>query len=510
MSQLKTTSRQPSGRLQVLLLTEGTYPYHFGGVSTWCHMLLRQLPEVDFTLMSIISDPRLPALYELSTNVVALRPVALWGVLDAVEAQTGMDVAELQRRRRRTTARIIAYRFVPLLHLLLQEILMADDEPERLGASIHAIHRFALEYDLDTALRSRCAWDAFAATVSDCFPHIAAHHGYPGAELRLSDLTSGMQWLHHLLFPIAQPLPRVDVAHAAMSGLCAVVALCAKFEHGAGFLLTEHGIYIRECYLAEAGFSASLFLKILRLRFALRVTQLTYAMADLISPCCDYNKRWEARLGASDDRLETIYYGMDATMFSPAERAADWVSGAPPTVVWVGRINPLKDLRTLVESAAVVHHERPEIRFLLYGSAAAEDEGYYQEILALRAELALDAVVTFCGYVAEPAAAYHQADLVVLSSVSEAFPFSILEAMLCGKPVVATAVGGVPEEIAGCGVTVEPRNPLALGHAILQLIQDPERRAVLGRAAREKAVREYSLNQFGRTYFASYERLARN
>jgi glycosyltransferase involved in cell wall biosynthesis len=82
--------------------------------------------------------------------------------------------------------------------------------------------------------------------------------------------------------------------------------------------------------------------------------------------------------------------------------------------------------------------------------------------------------------------------------------------MLCGKPVVATAVGGVPEEIAGCGVTVEPRNPLALGHAILQLIQDPERRAVLGRAAREKAVREYSLNQFGRTYFASYERLARN
>jgi hypothetical protein len=271
MSQLKTTSRQPSGRLQVLLLTEGTYPYHFGGVSTWCHMLLRQLPEVDFTLMSIISDPRLPALYELSTNVVALRPVALWGVLDAVEAQTGMDVAELQRRRRRTTAKIIAYRFVPLLHLLLQEILMADDEPERLGASIHAIHRFALEYDLDTALRSRCAWDAFAATVSDCFPHIAAHHGYPGAELRLSDLTSGMQWLHHLLFPIAQPLPRVDVAHAAMSGLCAVVALCAKFEHSAGFLLTEHGIYIRECYLAEAGFSASLFLKILRLRFALRV-----------------------------------------------------------------------------------------------------------------------------------------------------------------------------------------------------------------------------------------------
>lgn len=245
------------------------------------------------------------------------------------------------------------------------------------------------------------------------------------------------------------------------------------------------------------------------MRFALRVTQLSYAVADLISPCCDYNKRWEARLGASDDRLETIYYGVDATIFSPAKRAADWESDAPPTVVWVGRINPLKDLRTLLEAAAVVHRDRPDVRFLLYGSAAVEDEAYHQEILALHAELALEAVVTFCGYISEPAAAYHQADLVVLSSVSEAFPFSILEAMLCGKPVVATAVGGVPEEIAGCGVTVEPRNSAAMGHAILELMRDPERRVVLGRAAREKAVREYSLHQFGRTYSSIYTKLAR-
>jgi glycosyltransferase involved in cell wall biosynthesis len=293
-----------------------------------------------------------------------------------------------------------------------------------------------------------------------------------------------------------------------MSGVCALVALCAKLEHGAGFLLTEHGIYIRESYLAEAGSSASLFLKVLRLRFALRVTQLSYAMADLISPCCDYNKRWEARLGAPAERLRTIYYGVDATTFSPAETPGDQVASKPPTVVWVGRINPLKDLHTLMHAAAVVHHARPDIRFLMYGSAAAEDEGYHQEILTLRTELALDSIVSFRGYIAQPAAAYHQADVVILSSVSEAFPFSILEAMLCGKPVVATAVGGVPEEIDGCGVTVEPRNPAALGHAILELMQDSARRAILGQAAREKALREYSLDQFGRAYHASYQRIS--
>jgi glycosyltransferase involved in cell wall biosynthesis len=499
---------QSAQRLQVLLLTEGTYPYHFGGVSTWCDLLLRELPEVDFTLMSMISDARLQPLYALPVNVVELRPVALWGVLDSTESQSAAVVPDLYRRRRRTSDRVLSQTFVPLLQCFLHELFVSDDEPERLGASIHAIHRFALEYELDTAMRSRAAWDTFAAAAAEYFPRMAASRGYPRAELRLSDLTSGMQWLHHVLFPIARPLPRVDVAHAAMSGVCAVVALCAKLEHGAGFLLTEHGIYIRECYLAEAGSGASLFLKVLRLRFALRVTQLSYAMADLISPCCDYNKRWEARLGAPADRLQTIYYGVDATTFSPAETPADQVSGQPPTVVWVGRINPLKDLRTLMEAAAVVHRERPDIRFLLYGSAAAEDEGYHQEILTLRRELALEDVVSFRGYIAQPAAAYHQADLVMLSSVSEAFPFSILEAMLCGKPVVATAVGGVPEEIGGCGVTVEPRNPAAMGHAILELMQDSERRGNLGRAARVKALRQYSLDQFGRAYNASYEMIS--
>ena len=500
---------QSAQRLRVLLLTEGTYPYHFGGVSTWCDMLLRQLPEVDFTLMSIISDARLLPLYALPANVVDLRPVALWGVLDSIESQTGLVDREFRRRRRRTTDRVITRRFVPLLRWMLRELLVADDEPERLGASIHAIHRFALEFELNTAMRSRAAWDTFALLATEHFPRMAASRGYPRARLHLSDLTTGMQWLHHVLFPIAHPLPRVDVAHAAMSGVCALVAACAKLEHGAGFLLTEHGIYIRESYLAEAGSAASLFLKVLRLRFALRVTQLSYATADLISPCCDYNKRWEARLGAPADRLQTIYYGVDSTTFSPAETSSDsQVDPEQPTVVWVGRINPLKDLHTLMRAAAVVHRERPDIRFLLYGSAAAEDEGYHQEILRVRTELALDDVVSFRGYIAQPAAAYRQADVVILSSVSEAFPFSILEAMLCGKPVVATAVGGVPEEIDGCGITVEPRNAAAMGHAILELMQDSDRRANLGQAARDKALREYSLDQFGRSYSATYRRIS--
>jgi glycosyltransferase involved in cell wall biosynthesis len=249
------------------------------------------------------------------------------------------------------------------------------------------------------------------------------------------------------------------VAHAAMAGSCTLVAICAKLEHGAAFMLTEHGIYLREAYLAAAASSDSLFLKLLRLRFARRITELSYATADQISPCCDYNKRWELRLGAEPERVRTLYYGVDSTEFTPTEKSP---SEKPSVVVWVGRINPLKDLRTLVESAKLVNVERPDVRFLLFGSAASEDEGYHQEILALRAQLGLEDTIIFRGYVAQPAAAYNEGDIVILSSLSEAFPFSILEAMLCAKPVVATAVGGIPEQIEGCGIAVEPRSPVAM------------------------------------------------
>jgi glycosyltransferase involved in cell wall biosynthesis len=290
-----------------------------------------------------------------------------------------------------------------------------------------------------------------------------------------------------------------------MAGNCSLVAVCAKLEHGAAFMLTEHGIYLREAYLAAAAKTDSLFLKLLRLRFARRITELSYAVADQISPCCDYNKRWELRLGAAPDRLKTLSYGVDTEQFKPDDASP---RALPSVVVWVGRINPLKDLQTLIEAASLVRSERPDVKFELFGSAAGEDDDYFQQMLELRTRLGLEHVVEFRGYTDQPAAAYHNGDVVVLSSVSEAFPYSILEAMLCGKPVVATAVGGVPEEIEGCGIVVEPRNPSDMARGLLEILNDPERCVELGRAARAKGVELYGLEQFTASHYTSYLRLA--
>src|SRR5439155_25726605 len=72
-------------RLSVLLTTEGTYPYHGGGVSTWCDALTKQLSEVDFTLLAVTMHPYLAPKYELAANVKEVLTVPLWGTEDPAE-----------------------------------------------------------------------------------------------------------------------------------------------------------------------------------------------------------------------------------------------------------------------------------------------------------------------------------------------------------------------------------------------------------------------------------------
>ena len=107
---------------------------------------------------------------------------------------------------------------------------------------------------------------------------------------------------------------------------------------------------------------------------------------------------------------------------------------------------------------------RPDVRFLLYGAAPPGNERYHALCMELYDELGLANNVSFEGFSSNILEAYARANLVVLSSISEGFPFSTLEAMLCGRAVVATAVGGVAEQItADCGRVVRPRDPDALG-----------------------------------------------
>jgi glycosyltransferase involved in cell wall biosynthesis len=484
--------------LRVLLVTEGTYPYAWGGVSTWCDSLLSVLTDVCFHIVSIVAAPDMPVRFEVPPNVRSVSTVPLWGVQDVKETWPGLGAMALRRSRSSATNEAIEEDFLPALRGFLLGILDTNCDAPAVVAHVHAIYRFLRTNDLRETMRSPLVWETYVQSVQEVYE--VASHELLLPELELWELTTGMQWVTRWLFPLAEEIPEVDVVHAAMAGICTIVSVAAVREHGAGFLLTEHGVYLRERYIAETSRQDSFFLKLLGLRFARRMTELAYTLADQISPCCDYNSRWEREVGAESHQLETIYYGVDSDVFS-ADRP---VSANPRTVVWVGRINPLKDLETLLRAAAETIQRRPDVQFLLYGDADIEDQAYLQICLDLHEELGLGDSVKFCGFTDNPAEAFLSGDLVVLSSISEGFPYSTLEAMLCGRPIVATSVGGLPEQIKGAGTVVEPRNPVALAVAILDILDNPEHCLALGRAARERAMGEFGHSKFRSRHHTSY------
>lgn len=469
---------------RVLLITEGTYPYHWGGVSTWCHSLTHELSEIEFVLLALAKDPLLEPQFELAPNVVELRTIPLWGVLNASDLSG-----------RNGPARSSIGEFVPLFRVLVGQLTGARRNDAALARAIHGMYRYFLEHDFDAAFRSHEAWDALSEEVRE---------NSAGADVSLADLTTALHCVYHWCFPLSQRIPQTDVVHAAMVGVSTLVAAAAKLEHHVPVLLSEHGIYLRERYLAEHASTESVFLKRLKLGFARRMTELSYTLSDIVSPCCDYNRRWELRNGAGPAKLETTYYGVDAETFAPEEPGG---VGAP-VVTWAGRFHPIKDIETLLRAAAIVYRDRPDVHFRLFGSNPAGTEQYLDRCLRLHERLGLDRTVSFEDFQPHSPAMFGDADLVVLTSISEGFPFTTLEAMLCGKPIVATAVGGVQEQIPpSCGLTVGPRDPEAMAAAILEILHDPAACAQRGRAARIWAASMFGIDRFRSSHYGLYGRL---
>lgn len=172
---------------------------------------------------------------------------------------------------------------------------------------------------------------------------------------------------------------------------------------------------------------------------------------------------------------------------------------AVPLLVSVGRLKAPKDFSTLVR--AVARLEPRSWRLIIVGDGPERPALERQ----LHAE-GLDDAVEFVGERSDVSELLAGADAFVLSSRSEGMPLSVLEAMAAGLPVVATAVGGVPEVVVHdeTGVLVAPGDAEALAAALARLIDDPELRRRLGSAGRSRAARHFDLPRFRQAHVELY------
>lgn len=479
----------------VLLCTEGTYPYVEGGVSTWCDSLCGRLADIDFTLFALTATPDVDLRYELPPNARKVLHVPMWGAQEPAEyVLGGLPIHELYRRKRATTDAVIEREFLPLLHGLLRGI--AGTEPPEAGVEIvHGLWKFFQRYDWKAGWKSEPAWRAFLDA------ELAAEDVLPGEDPTVWDLTSAGRWLYHFLMPLSAPVPRTDIVHSTISSLAALPCIIAKREYGSRFVVTDHGVSIRERYIALGDSEFTAYGKRFLTRMAGFIARLTYSYADVVAPVVNFNRRWEVRYGADPARIETIYNGVDPEVFAPRPKPP-----GPPTAIAAARVFPLKDIETMIRAAAVVRRTIPDVQFLLYGSLEA-DPPYVERCRALVSELGLEQTFQFKGVHSKPSELYAEGDVTVLSSISEAFPYTVLESMSCGRPVVGTDVGGVREALEGFGLIVPPRDPETFGRAVVTLLQNDELRVELGRKAREEVLARFQITDSVDAYRRLYARL---
>ncbi|MGW3104123.1 glycosyltransferase [Streptomyces sp. NPDC001100] len=339
----------------------------------------------------------------------------------------------------------------------------------------------------------------------------------PGAlrtarEARVPDLLSVAAHIERALRPLSldwyedDALGSVDLCHATAGGTAALPGLLARHFAGVPLLVTEYGVQLRTHYLASA--DAPPAVRALLAAFHGRLAAEVYRRAALITPGNTHTRRWQERCGADRAKLRTVHPGMEASRFAEVGEAPDRAD--PDTLVWVGRIEPAKDLISLLHAFAEIRKEEPKVRLRIVGApAGAEGAAYLGHCRALAAQLFPDEAegvhavgdnpVSFeeIGGPEAPtlAEAYASGTVIVLSSVVEGFPIGLVEAMFCGRATVSTDVGAVVEVIGGTGLVVPPRNPRALAEACVTLLRDPERRARLGAAARARALELFTVEQ---------------
>ena len=475
--------------MRILLTTESTYPYFQGGVSTWAHALVSGMTEHEFVVAAVVGNPYVDRAFDVPANTSVVS-IPLWGTETVAEY---VKPAARVRQRGARGKRLQEQAFVELMLPAYEEVignLLEHREPRALGVAIAHIAEYCEDYDLRDALRDPRCWQLIRTRLSE--------HPMLG-DISMADAIDFARSLYRYLMPLAVPLPNVDVAHASGAALCALPAIAVKLRKGVPLLLTEHGVYVRERVLQLVRDDTPLLRKMLLGNLYGAVARCAYAYADAVLPVCEYNTRWEYQLGADPDRLKVVYNGVDPNEFLPRTVELD-----RPTIAYVGRIEPLKDVLGLITAVARVRRVIPDVLCRIYGPV--DDPRYAARCRAAVSAFGLEENVVFEGTTDDPSQAYQESDVVVLCSVSEGFPYTVVEAMCSGRPVVATAVGGVPEALNRPELLVEPQHPQALADAVVALFRKtPAERTAIGEEFRERAVRLFSQERFLEEYRALYQ-----
>jgi len=481
----------------VCLVLEGTYPYVSGGVAAWAHELLLNQPDLTFHIVTFLAPgaPRIPK-YILPDNVVGITPITLQ-YLESGRAYNRHDLQLLEK-----------------LEPLLTELNGGADAAV-LASIIKILQPQRKHLGARVLLESPAAWNLVQRMYRRNF-------------IGGSFLEYYWSWrsIFGGLFSVLLPeIPRAGLYHALCTGFAGLFAARAALETERPMVLTEHGIYtnerrielgtanwFREINPGDLGAQAvHTELRDIWIKMFATYSRICYQVASPILTLFGDNQQIQQREGAESSRLGIIPNGVDVLRYGLIARKKDH----PPTVALIGRVVPIKGVKTFISACLAIKQRVPNVRALILGPQD-EDPMYYAECRALVNHLGLQDTVLFLGQV-KLDVFLGEIDVVALTSVSEAQPLVILEAGAAGVPSVATNVGACREMIFGCanesprlgagGAIAKVADSFDIAEQICTLLLDPELRQQCGEVMRNRVKRYYSSVEQHGSYRSVYDRL---
>lgn len=244
-----------------------------------------------------------------------------------------------------------------------------------------------------------------------------------------------------------------------------------------------------------------------------QLDQRALPLYDHVIAVSEVTKGHLLRAGVRPERLSVLYNGIDTNTWKPGDRlqasrqlkARFGLPAEARVLGFIGRLSAEKDLPTAMAVAAAVLESDPSLMLLVVGEGAMQDE-----LPKLAAQHGILERVKAVGHQKIGPELYQGLDAYFMTSKTEGLPNTLLEAMACGIPSVATAVGGIPELVGSSqAVALAPSGDVsALSRALLQILADPARAQVQGEVARARILEAFSFQDRLERIESLYQQLA--
>ena len=467
--------------MRICLICEGSYPYTVGGVSSWVQQLITLFPQHEFSIYAIGEHRKQQGNYQykLPENVKLVEEVFL---SDALEDSSfrGKTKENLKNWHKEEFGKLFQgevehwdsiFDFFARENQIITEFLMGKE-------FYQIIHDLYIEQFEDT-IYTEFLWT-----------------------MRSMYLT-----LFHIL---NHPPAKADIYHAVSTGYAGIAGALGKRTHGGRYIITEHGIYTREREeeIIKASWVSKEF-KPLWINYFKNLSKGAYIKADRILALFETNNILQIEMGADSLKCDHIPNGIPVRNYEQLPKKEVSTSFHVGAVI---RVSPIKDIKTMLYAFDLVKREIPSAKFFIMGSTEEAPE-YYKECLDLLRDLGT-ADVIFTGRV-EVKEYLGKMDVIVLSSISEAQPLALMEAMAAGIPCVSTNVGCVAELFQGgtgdtlgvCGLVAPIMNYEKIAEHILTILKNKELGESYGQVGKKRIEKYYSEERFKTAYEELYTEL---